>query len=101
MSCPQLRTPLTGRSGWPGSFYEFYGVVERLRAPADAAAPAFHVVLVSMPGFAFSSAPRRTGWDVGDTARVVDTLMGDVLRYPAYMAQGGDWVRIPPPTRRR
>jgi hypothetical protein len=54
-----------------------------------------------MPGFAFSSALRRTGWDVGDTARVVDTLMGDVLRYPAYMAQGGDWVRIPPPTRRR
>lgn len=37
--------------------------------------------------------PRREGWTLVDTARVMHGLMTEVLHYPKYAGQGGDWVR--------
>ncbi|GME59877.1 Epoxide hydrolase-like protein [Neofusicoccum parvum] len=83
--------PLLLVHGWPGSFYEFSRVIEPLTAPASTDGPAFDVVVVSLPGFAWSGPPPRRGWTLQDSARVFDTLMGR-LGYFSYCAQGGDWA---------
>jgi pimeloyl-ACP methyl ester carboxylesterase len=44
-------TPLILTHGWPGSIAEFVDVVDELADPEDADAPAFHVVVPSLPGF--------------------------------------------------
>ena len=51
---------------------------------------AFHVVVPSLPGFAFSDKPTETGWDVNRIARAWATLM-QRLGYERWVAQGGDW----------
>ena len=85
--------PLVITHGWPGSVYEFMDVIGPLTDPAahgGDAADAFHLVLPSMPGYAFSSAPRSPGMGVDSVAGVVAKLM-DRLGYERYGAQGGDW----------
>lgn len=51
---------------------------------------AFHVVVPSLPGFAFSDKPAETGWDVNRIAGAWATLM-QRLGYDRWVAQGGDW----------
>jgi hypothetical protein len=53
----------------------------------------FNIVVPSLPGFLFSSAP-AANWTVDDTGRVFNTLMTEVLGYPKYALHGTDWVRI-------
>jgi pimeloyl-ACP methyl ester carboxylesterase len=81
--------PLVLTHGWPGTFVEFLDVVEALANPDDPA-DAFHVVVPSLPGYAYSDKPTTPGWDVPRIARAWDTLMHD-LGYERYGAQGGDW----------
>jgi pimeloyl-ACP methyl ester carboxylesterase len=57
---------------------------------SDGTAVAFDVIIPSLPGFAFSSAP-PANWTVDDTARVMNTLMVDVLGYDKYAVHGTDW----------
>ncbi|MEU7528495.1 epoxide hydrolase [Saccharothrix sp. NPDC042600] len=66
--------------GWPNSFVEFVAAVEHLRH--------FHLVIPSIPGFAFSEAPRER-FTVADAGRMFATLM-DRLGYARYGVQGGD-----------
>ncbi|KAF5566538.1 epoxide hydrolase [Fusarium phyllophilum] len=75
--------PLVLNHGWPGSFLEFIPLLEKLKGD-------FHIIIPSLPGFAFSSAPPPT-WTVDDTARLFNTLMTKVLGYPKYAAHGTDW----------
>ncbi len=82
--------PLIMVHGWPGSFYEFSQVWNPLSHPTDASQPAFHVVVPSLPGFAFSDWPPRAGWTLQDTAGLFDKLMKR-LGYQRYMIQTGDW----------
>jgi len=51
----------------------------------------FHVVVPSLPGYGFSSLPRRKEFSIEDMARIFDTLMTKVLGYGKYVGQGGDW----------
>jgi microsomal epoxide hydrolase len=87
------RRPLLLTHGWPGSHYEFWGIIDALAFPsrhgADAA-DAFDVVIPSLPGFGFSSKPKRP---LGQrrTAALFNALMTKTLGYGAYRAQGGDW----------
>jgi len=86
-------TPIVFTHGWPGSFVEFLEVIGPLTEPArfgGNAADAFHVVVPSLPGFAFSDKPSATGWDVERIARAWATLM-QRLGYERWVAQGGDW----------
>jgi len=76
--------PLLLVHGWPGSIVEFLDVIPPL---TDAG---FHVVAPSLPGYGFSEAPRRPGWDIARVARAFVVLM-DRLGYARYGAQGGDW----------
>jgi len=81
--------PLVLTHGWPGTFVEFLDVVDALTDPDDPA-DAFHVVVPSLPGYAYSDKPTAPGWNVPRVARAWDTLMRD-LGYDRYGAQGGDW----------
>ncbi|MFD6133972.1 epoxide hydrolase family protein [Isoptericola sp. NPDC060257] len=83
-------TPLVLTHGWPGSIAEFVDVVDELAAPPDAGAPAFHVVVPSLPGFGYSDRPAVTGWGVEKTAAAWVELMGR-LGYDEFLAHGGDW----------
>jgi microsomal epoxide hydrolase len=84
--------PIIFSHGWPNTFLEFAKVVEPLARPdahGGRVEDAFSVVVPSLPGYAFSSKPRRP---IGapTTARLWDRLMTDVLGYRGYIAQGGD-----------
>lgn len=76
--------------GWPGSIAEFIDVVDELADPEDAAAPAFHVVIPSLPGFGYSDKPATTGWGTEKIAAAWVELM-DRLGYRKFLAHGGDW----------
>ena len=85
--------PLIISHGWPGSIVEFLKIIEPLAHPerfGGSSEDAFDVVAPSLPGFGFSGRPSRP---IGPRkiARLFDTLMTDVLEYPSYLAQGGDW----------
>ncbi|KAJ9491407.1 hypothetical protein VN97_g1850 [Penicillium thymicola] len=83
--------PLLFSHGWPGSFVEARRVVEPLSNPKDAKDPAFHVVAPSIPGFGFSPAPTKSGVGPNVVARAYKILMTEVLGYPKFVTQGGDF----------
>ncbi|MET7271215.1 epoxide hydrolase family protein [Streptomyces flaveolus] len=83
-------TPLLLTHGWPGSVVEFIDVVDELADPEDADAPAFHVVVPSLPGFGYSDKPAATGWGTERIAAAWVELMGR-LGYDRFAAHGGDW----------
>jgi pimeloyl-ACP methyl ester carboxylesterase len=85
--------PLILTHGWPGSVLEFMKVIGPLTDPAAHGAPdapAFHVVVPSLPGYGFSGKPTATGWGVETIARSWIQLMRR-LSYDRFAAQGGDW----------
>jgi microsomal epoxide hydrolase len=87
------KRPLIVTHGWPGSHYEFWDAIEKLAFPSRFGgdpADAFDLVIPSLPGFGFSSKPKRP---IGQrtTARLFNSLMTEHLGYASYLAQGGDW----------
>lgn len=85
--------PLILTHGWPGSFLEFLDVIGPLTEPQDhggRSAIAFHVVIPSVPGFAFSSPLADGTWDDTHVARAFAELMSR-LGYDRFVAQGGDY----------
>lgn len=82
-------TPLILTHGWPGSILEYVDVIAPLTEPAAADAPAFHLVIPSLPGFGFSGPTRSAGWNRFRTARAWATLMAR-LGYERYGAVGND-----------
>src|SRR5579872_1134261 len=90
------KRPLLLSHGWPGSHYEFWDAIEKLAYPTRFGGPksdAFDLVIPSLPGFGFSSKPKRP---IGQrsTARLFNALMTEVLGYDRYLAQGGDWGAV-------
>jgi epoxide hydrolase len=85
--------PLIMTHGWPGSVVEFMNVIGPLtdpRAHGGDPADAFHLVVPSIPGYAFSGPTGDRGWNPRRVARAWAELMGR-LGYARYGAQGGDW----------
>lgn len=85
--------PLMLTHGWPGSVIEFLDVLQPLTDPAahrGKTSDAFHVVVPSLPGYGFSSAPREPGWTVERIADAWIVLMKR-LGYGSFVAHGGDW----------
>ncbi|CAL8312729.1 unnamed protein product [Lota lota] len=85
--------------GWPGSFYEFYGLIPLLTAAVahdDATAPGntdglhLEIICPSLPGYGFSEAPHKKGFDSVCAARVFNKLMRR-LGFQQFYAHGGDW----------
>jgi pimeloyl-ACP methyl ester carboxylesterase len=75
--------PLLLLHGWPGSFVEMLGIVPLL-------APAFHVVVPSLPGYGFSDPPTASGMSNARMAELFARLM-TALGYERFGVQGGDW----------
>lgn len=76
--------PIILTHGWPGSVLEFLEVIPLLVARG------YDVVVPSLPGYGFSQRPRRP-IGAGIIASMWRRLMVDVLGYPRFGAQGGDW----------
>ena len=86
--------PLLLLHGWPGSVFEFLDIIPRLTDPARFGGDprdAFTVVAPSLPGYGLSFQPGQRRFGVPEMAECVATLMGDVLGYGRFGAQGGDW----------
>jgi pimeloyl-ACP methyl ester carboxylesterase len=88
--------PLLLTHGWPGSHYEFWDVIDRLAFPSRHGGrpqEAFHLVIPSLPGYAFSGKPAQP---IGPkaTAAMWNRLMTTTLGYERYLAQGGDWGSV-------
>jgi pimeloyl-ACP methyl ester carboxylesterase len=85
--------PLIVTHGWPGSVIEQLKIIDPLANPTahgGSASDAFHLVIPSLPGYAFSGKPTESGWDPGRIARAWIVLMKR-LGYARFLAQGGDW----------
>jgi pimeloyl-ACP methyl ester carboxylesterase len=86
--------PLLFSHGWPGSFWEVHRIIGPLTDPAAHGgdpADAFDVVAPSIPGYGFSPHPGTPGMSPKAVATLFNKLMTEVLGYPRYGAQGGDW----------
>jgi len=81
-------TPLLLIHGWPGSIVEFLDHIEPLTNPPQGA-PAFDVVIPSLPGVGFSGATKEVGWNNLRIGRAFIELM-DRLGYKKFAVQGGD-----------
>ena len=76
-------TPLLISHGWPGSFVESIGIIERLAHPERFGGnekDAFNVIVPSLPGFGFSGRPSRP-YGPRKIAGILNALMVDVLKY--------------------
>lgn len=85
--------PLVLGHGWPASFTEFSKVLGPLsdpRAYGGDPADAFHLVVPSLPGFAFSTVSPEPG--AGSTERFAEVFAALMARlgYDRYGVQGGD-----------
>jgi microsomal epoxide hydrolase len=75
-------TPLMLIHGWPGSFLEFWDIIDQLME--------FDIVIPSLPGYGFSSSQTRPGCTLKRIGMLFHELMMS-LGYTSYMVQGGDW----------
>jgi epoxide hydrolase len=107
-ACPQFTTTIDGQNihflhvrsarpdaiplilthGWPNSVVEYLDLIEPLtNPPGDQTA--FHLVIPSLPGFAFSGPTTARGWDLRRIASAWAELMRR-LGYQRYGAAGND-----------
>lgn len=85
--------PLILTHGWPDSFLRYLKVIPYLTDPARFGgdpADAFDVIIPSVPGFGFSSAPQTAGLNNARVARLWFELMHHTLGYTRFAAAGGD-----------
>ncbi|MBE0616451.1 MAG: epoxide hydrolase [Proteobacteria bacterium] len=86
--------PLLLIHGWPGSIVEFHKIIGPLTNPAAHGGDpqdAFTVVAPSLPGYGFSHAQGQRRYRIEEIAEIFVKLMTEVLGYPKFAVQGGDW----------
>jgi pimeloyl-ACP methyl ester carboxylesterase len=86
--------PLILSHGWPWTFWDLRHLIGPLSRPGDFGgdpSDAFDVIVPSLPGFGFSAPLTTPGMNFSRNADLWHRLMTDVLGYPRYAAQGGDW----------
>jgi pimeloyl-ACP methyl ester carboxylesterase len=84
--------PLICTHGWPMTVFEYLDLIGPMtdpRAHGGDPADAFHVVIPSLPGVAFSGPTTEPGWDTRRIARAWVELMAR-LGYERYGAHGND-----------
>ncbi|XP_036609576.1 epoxide hydrolase 1-like isoform X3 [Trichosurus vulpecula] len=85
--------PLLMIHGWPGSFYEFYKIIPLLTDPESHGMnynQVFEVICPSIPGYGFSEAPYKQGFNTVAAAQIFCKLMSR-LGFQEFFVQGGDW----------
>jgi pimeloyl-ACP methyl ester carboxylesterase len=88
--------PLLLVHGWPGSFLEFKDIIPLLtEVQSENKEYVFDLIMPSIPGYGFSSAPRKPGFHSGHCARIFRDLMIERLGFKdGFYMQGGDWGGI-------
>ncbi|THX43089.1 alpha/beta-hydrolase [Aureobasidium pullulans] len=84
----QDAVPLLFVHGWPGSYIEVTKMLSSLAG--DANGVKFHVVVPSLPNYAWSAGIKKKGFGLGQYAEACHRLM-QLLGYKRYVTQGGDW----------
>lgn len=83
--------PIVFLHGWPGSVMEFFSMMELFKEEYSPSTLPYHIVVPSLPGYAFSSGPPLDrDYNSADAARIIDKLMKDLGFEQGYVAQGGD-----------
>ncbi|KAI4726297.1 alpha/beta-hydrolase [Aureobasidium sp. EXF-10728] len=83
--------PMILLHGWPGSFLEFLPMLDKLRKKYSADDLPYHLVVPSLPGYAFSSPPPLDkDFGIEDVARLMNQLMLELGFGVGYLVQGGD-----------
>ncbi|EPE36539.1 alpha/beta-Hydrolase [Glarea lozoyensis ATCC 20868] len=83
--------PIIMFHGWPGSFLEFLPVLTHLQKEYTPETLPHHVIVPSLPGFAFSDPPPlECDFNLGNVAAIMDQLMVNLGFGDGYVAQGGD-----------
>lgn len=83
--------PISMAHGWPGCFLEGLKVMEILRTRYSPQDLPFHLIVPSLPGYAFSSGPPiDADYSVPQAAQLFDSLMCGLGFADGYIAQGGD-----------
>ncbi|KAI0120959.1 Alpha/Beta hydrolase protein [Xylariales sp. AK1849] len=83
--------PVLMLHGWPGSFLEFLPILRILMTKYTAETLPYHVIVPSLPGYAFSSPPPLDrDFRLEDAAQIFDELMAQLGFGDGYVVQGGD-----------
>ncbi|OBT38672.1 hypothetical protein VE00_11120 [Pseudogymnoascus sp. WSF 3629] len=83
--------PLLLLHGWPGNFLEFLGILSLLAGTHTEEDLPYHVIVPSLPGYAFSSKPPlNKEFTTYDVAALMDQLMIRLGFGDGYVVQGGD-----------
>lgn len=79
--------------GWPGSVREFYEFIPELIKPIEGIDKIFEIVAPSLPGFGWSDATNKVGFNAVEVSIVLRNLMIR-LGYKKFVIQGGDWGSV-------
>lgn len=83
--------PIAFFHGWPGSICEFLDVLDILRNRYSSKDLPYHIIVPSLPGYAYSSnLPIDTDYTVEMAAEAMHNLMLGLGFASGYLAQGGD-----------
>ena len=83
--------PVLMLHGWPGSFLEFLPILTKLKQTYSPKTLPYHIVVPSLPGYAFSSAPPLDrDFRLEDAACILNKLMIQLGFGTGYAVQGGD-----------
>lgn len=83
--------PLLLLHGWPGNFMEFLSILELLMKRYTPETLPYHVIVPSLPGYAFSSPPPLDrDFQLQDVAAIMHVLMLELGYGSGFVVQGGD-----------
>jgi microsomal epoxide hydrolase len=83
--------PILMLHGWPGSFLEFLPILRLLTNKYTPSTLPYHIVVPSLPGYAYSSPPPHDAdFRLEDVSQVLDELMVQLGFSSGFAVQGGD-----------
>ncbi|KAH7379160.1 Alpha/Beta hydrolase protein [Phaeosphaeria sp. MPI-PUGE-AT-0046c] len=83
--------PILLLHGWPGNFMEFSYILNYLARTYTPETLPYHLVVPSLPGYAFSSPPPLTrDFQLQNIASIMNSLMVELGFEGGYAVQGGD-----------
>ncbi|KAJ3494932.1 hypothetical protein NLG97_g3750 [Lecanicillium saksenae] len=83
--------PIAFLHGWPSSFASFMDILDLLKSKYSPGELPYHVIVPSLPGYAYSSgAPMDREYGLDKAASAIDNLMIGLGFKSGYLVQGGD-----------
>ncbi|KAF2462450.1 putative epoxide hydrolase [Lineolata rhizophorae] len=88
--------PIVNIHGWPGCFLEFLGIMNKLQSEHTPSTLPYHFIVLSMPGYTFSSGPplEREDFNVYDVSRIFQSVLAQLGFSDSpdkkYIVAGGD-----------